>query len=261
MSKLPSLFIILLVSIVVLLLDILGYLGILHNAQGIISVPLQSISHSFTEGFRAAWESVTNVGKLKEENRELRAKLIESEQLLRLNEIKSANTDDQSLEKAAASQLGFEEGDISVATVFDRNVANKPGFLLINKGSLNKIKENQPVIAHGIFIGTIAEVYDSYAIVKTIFVNGYSFSATVENRQVTGLASTVQSQISLQEILINETIEQNDIVSALLFNNSIRVPFGKISSILDSSDKVTKSAILETFVQLENIDNVIVLIK
>ncbi|GEM_PF-3477813 len=259
MKQLPQLTSIILISLILFLCDSLGYFKILHTFQSFTVTPLQIASQEFLNDLGDLFESFSQTGALKDENRALKAKLIESQQIIQVSELLNKETTDSRNALTSLMSLGLPQNTLVAAKVLDLSYENREGYLWINKGENQGIKVNNTVLSNGIFIGTIVETQQNTAIIRSIFSAGYSFPVSILNRKTTGLAIVEQSGIIINEILLNEEISINDTVLTLLQQGSLSIPFGSISSLNNNNDKLTRSATLEPFITPDSLNYVIVI--
>ena len=146
------------------------------------SEPIQKIFWRIGDRVSDFFETISEIKNLKKENEELKLKnqgLLA--QIALLEELKKEN---ERLREAL--NIGLEkEFTIILAQVIGKDISQD--FILINKGSENRISENLPVISQQkILLGKISEVYRNYSKVMLISNKESSFDGKIIKKETLG---------------------------------------------------------------------------
>lgn len=193
---------------IIILLIILHIFGILKPVEGIIVKifsPFQKYTYSIGNRFSGTIRFFTSIKDLKKENKKLNEKVnkltFESSKLIFL---KKEN-------KQLREQLGLvkkEEFNLAAVNIIGQDPNNLVQFINIDKGSKDKIKENQPVIVSNNFlIGKITEVTPASSKVILITDSHNKVNAQIQEADANGI---VKGEHGLG--LIMEMIPQNKII-------------------------------------------------
>ena len=208
--------------------------------------------------------SVGELRKLKKEYDELVIKLEKFEQMQR------SNVDIRKENERLKEQLDFvssiEEKNIP-AQIISRDLDNNYSYLTINKGSINGIKKNMPVVAfqngnQGL-VGKIVQVGTFTSQVIPIYNIDNIVSARIQNSRDLGLVKGLGSQDQplvleyIRKRVIDELSFGDVIVTSGENNNYMKdIPIGTISKITvldyNSSLKIELTPMID-FARLENV--------
>ncbi len=220
--------------------------------------------HAVADGTKNTVNAVGELHKLRKDYNELVVKLEKYEQLQR------SNADITKENARLREQLGFsnslEEKNFP-AQIISRDLDNAYSYLTIDKGSVNGVKKNMPVVAYqngnqGL-VGKVIQVGAFTSQIMPIYNIDNSVSARIQNTRDLGLVNGLGSQeqpLLLQYIrkrVLDELHYGDVIVTSGENNNYMRdIPIGTISkiSVLDynSSLNIEVTPILD-FSRLETV--------
>ncbi len=220
--------------------------------------------HAVADGAKNTVNAVGELHKLKKDYNELVVKLEKYEQL------QHSNADITKENARLREQLGFsqslEEKNFP-AQIISRDLDNAYSYLTIDKGSVNGVKKNMPVVAYqngsqGL-VGKVIQVGAFTSQIMPIYNIDNSVSARIQNTRDLGLVNGLGSQeqpLLLQYIrkrVLDELHYGDVIVTSGENNNYMRdIPIGTISkiSVLDynSSLNIEVTPILD-FSRLETV--------
>lgn len=220
--------------------------------------------HAVADGVVGTVNAVGELHKLKKDYNELVVKLERYEQLQR------ANADITKENERLREQLGFsvamEEKNFP-AQIIARDLDNAYSYLTIDKGSVNGVRKNMPVVAfqngnQGL-VGKVVQVGAFTSQIMPVYNIDNSVSARIQNTRDLGLINGLGSQsqpLLLQHIrkrVLDELNYGDIIVTSGENNNYMRdIPIGTISKITvldyNSSLSIEVTPILD-FARLETV--------
>lgn len=244
----------------------------------IIKIPvLSSISSSIVNGIDTVISSIGgvfkegtsyfgNVNKLKQE---LDAKNEEIEKLKQLQvELDTLIVENNDLKELLNIEENYNHFEKVYANVIARNYDNWNETFDINKGSKDGIKLRQTVIAEKGLIGYISNVEEDTSTVTTILDPATSVSVEVSNINKLALVKGDFSLAASSNVkLVNIPIDTELSVGEKIYTSGIGglykkgIPIGVIKEIKNKKNEIDRYAIVETFVKLDSIDMVGVIIK
>jgi rod shape-determining protein MreC len=195
-------------SLILILLFRTGNLNLLTGAASYISNPIQKITHNI---FHNNLGGQSDMQKLVNENAMVRKQLVDQAILTKEN-------------KALRDQFQTQY-PISLALI-PANIIGSPGlipgiskpeYFILNKGTKDGVKLNQPVISNDMLVGKIILVQDHLSKVELVFNKATSFTAKAVSYQ-TGmetlgvLKGRGNEEMILDNVLLSDSLKQLDTV-------------------------------------------------
>lgn len=167
-------------------------------------------------------------------------------------------------EYLSSTAVSFETGgvDFEIAEVVGYSGQFQQRNLIVNKGRVNGIKPDSPVVSAQGIIGKVISVSDTYCIVLPF--SNPQFQIPVMDKS-TGVQGILQSElgglITMSMIKLGSQISVGD---TIVTSNLSRIfpkgyPVGSISRIKESQDNLFISAELSPFTLVENLEHVFIL--
>ena len=220
--------------------------------------------HFVVDGITNTVNSVGELGKLKKEYNELVLKLENYEQMQRTNA--DITKENERLKEQLGFSISMDEKNIP-AQIISRNLDNAYSYLTIDKGSVNGIKKNMPVVAfqngnQGL-VGKVIQVGTFTSQIMPIYNVKNIVSVRIQNTRDLGLVSGLGTQyqpLLLQHIRkrVMEELSYGDIVVTSGENDNYMrdIPVGTITKITaldyNSSLNIELTPIID-FARLENV--------
>ena len=203
-----------------------------------------------------------NIEELKKENSELKEKNGELEQTLREYEI--IKNENEQLKQELNLADKYEKYTTVPGTIISRDISNYSKTLVINVGSNNGIKEKMTVIADEGLVGYVVSVTNKTAKIQTIIDSASATSCLASSTRDTMICKgTIESKsvLSASNIETNARIIQGDSVETSglggIYMKGIHV--GKIKKVNEGSNKTDSYATIETAVDFEKLETVLVI--
>lgn len=220
--------------------------------------------HFVVDGFVNTVNSVGELRKLKKEYNELVLKLENYEQMQRSNA--DITKENERLKEQLGFSISMDEKNIP-AQIISRNLDNAYSYLTIDKGSVNGIKKNMPVVAfqngnQGL-VGKVIQVGTFTSQIMPIYNVKNIVSVRIQNTRDLGLVSGLGTQnqpLLLQHIRkrVMEELSYGDVVVTSGENDNYMrdIPVGTITKITaldyNSSLNIELTPIID-FARLENV--------
>ena len=220
--------------------------------------------HFVVDGITNTVNSVGELRKLKKEYNELVLKLENYEQMQRSNA--DITKENERLKEQLGFSISMDEKNIP-AQIISRNLDNAYSYLTIDKGSVNGIKKNMPVVAfqngnQGL-VGKVIQVGTFTSQIMPIYNIKNIVSVRIQNTRYLGLVSGLGTQnqpLLLQHIRkrVMEELSYGDVVVTSGENDNYMrdIPVGTITKITaldyNSSLNIELTPIID-FARLENV--------
>lgn len=205
-----------------------------------------------------------NVDNLKEENEKLRK---EKEELqLKLEELQILKSENTVLREYANLSEQYSEYETVAAYIISKNISNLSDVFIINVGTSNGVYANMAVMGKDGLVGHVISATDKTAKVQPIIDTASSVSgvmtASRKNVIVKGqLNSNKELRVDVvqsdTELIVGDTIETSGLGG--IYPKGIKI--GTIKEIIETKNVTEKYAILETTVDFENLEYVLVIKK
>lgn len=203
-----------------------------------------------------------NINELKTENKSLKEKNSELEQQLREFEI-IKNENVQLKEQLNLAQK-YAEFTTVPGTIISRDISNYSKTLVINIGSDNGVQEKMTVIADEGLVGYIISTTNKTAKIQTIIDSASATSCLASSTRDTMICKgTIENKpaLSASNIATDARIIQGDRVETSglggIYVKGIHV--GTIKKVNEGSNKTDSYATIETAVDFEKLETVLVI--
>ena len=253
-------------SIVVITLDFRqGEGGPLGRAKEISVAVVAPIQRGLTTIFRPVgnfFASIGELGSLRSDNAELKARLEAIEQEVR--EAEALKNDFASLSRLAELEEPWTSGEFAYAQIIGTSPSNYRWARFIDKGSEDGIRKNMAVVNADGLVGKVISVTRGDALVLLLIDPKAAAGARIENRRDTGkIQGNGEDQgLSLDLIGSNsEVFEADEVVTSGqdgVFPAGI--PIGLIDQITGDIRRPDQQIVVEPWVDFTGLDYVIVLL-
>ena len=204
----------------------------------------------------------TNINELKSENDELKNKNSQLEETLR--ELETIKAENQTLKQYLELTQKYSDYKTTAADVISRDISNYSKTIVINAGKKSGIKENMTVIASEGLVGYVISATDTKSKVQTI-IDSSSNTSTVlsSSRDSIVCKGQLEEHNNLKAVYIptDATIAQGDSVETSglggIYPKGIYV--GKISKVVNTANLNDRYAIVETAVNFNKLETVLVI--
>jgi len=257
------------VTVIILVVSIISYRignNPISNVVGTIISPIQSVCTSCTNGVKNFVGNVFSADEKAKENEKLKEEILTLEAELRmLDGYKTENEELRSMIELKETRTDF---DSIGANVIGKKTDEKSSIITLDKGSKDGVTVNSIVFVPEGLVGVVFEVNTNFCKVKTIFDGESSVSAICLRSGDMGIAEPISSvttggKCSLNYIDRSAKTVIGDIIETSgtggIYPRGIKI--GKITEIKEDSRNLTLSAVLETEVDVNRLDTVLIGIK
>lgn len=256
--------ILLLIAIVFLSNLNLQKLSYVENSLNKLVMPIQNGLTYLKNKMNGNNSFFTDIQNLKEENEKLTEKNSQLEQSLR--ELEVIKAENETLKEYMELKEKYTEFTTMPAYVINRDISNYNAIIIINVGTKDGIKENMTVIADKGLVGHVISVTDTTAKVQTIVDTSSVVSATVStSRDNLIVRGTLEEKTTLKgsNIEPDVTLLQGDSIETSglggIYPKGIHV--GTIKQVINTKNIADRYAMIETAVDFQKLESVLVITK
>lgn len=238
--------------------------SIIENIANVVVVPIQNGLTYLKNKINNNDKFFENIETLKAENEQLKQQNSELEKSLR--EFEVMKTENEQLKQQLNLAEKYTEYTTIPGTIISRDISNYSKTLLINIGSDNGIKENMTVIAEEGLVGYVVSTTPTTAKIQTIVDSASSTSClTSTTRENMICKGTIENESTLKatNLSIDANVIQGDSVETSgmggIYTKGIYV--GRIKSVSDGTNKIDSYAIIETAVDFDKLETVLVIVQ
>ena len=204
----------------------------------------------------------TDINQLKEENENLKKQNSELEQSLR--ELENIKTENETLKEYLGLTEKYGEYKTIPAYIINKDISNYSKTIVINVGSKDGVQENMTVIADQGLVGHVISVTDSTAKVQTIIDTSSSVSCMMStNKDSIVCKGTLEDNSQLKGMYIptDADVIQGDSIETSCLGGSYPkgIHVGTVKSVSNTSNMIDRYAVIETAVDFNKLDTVLVI--
>ena len=203
----------------------------------------------------------TNINDLQNENEELKQKNNELEEKLR--EFESIKAENQTLKEYMKLTEKYSDYKTVGADVISRDISNYSKTIVINAGKKSGIKENMTVIASEGLVGFVISATDNTAKVQTILDSSSNTSSMISSsRESVVCKGMLEGKNELKAVYLptDAQIANGDSIETSglggIYPKGIFI--GKVNRVINGSNINDRYAIVETAVNFNKLDTVLV---
>ncbi len=199
------------------------------NTFQIVTVPLQTSFHQTTKGVISFFQTIGQIGGLRATNSDLLIKnsVLEAEN----SNLKKLKEENDNLK----SQLGVHNKDLKIVAAahpIGNGAVGVKNVLLIDKGTNDKVHENDLVVIGNILIGKVVEVSPKVSSVQLLSDPESKIPAITESAAEGILQGEFGSEIKLTDVVQEKVLKVGELVKTSGRNSWPRgLIMGKISKV------------------------------
>lgn len=204
-----------------------------------------------------------NIDVLKKENESLKQKNSELEQALR--ELEIIESENSTLKEYLKLTEQYKQYTTVPAYIISKDVSNYSNIFVINAGAKSGIEKNMTVIASEGLVGHVISVTDNTAKVQTLIDSSNVVSGTLEKSKDTVVCrGTLDGNILKASYISTDTELEKD---EKLYTSGMGgiypkgIYIGKIKEIKDTKNITDRTFLLETAVNFEELETILVIKK
>ena len=237
-------------------------ISFLENAASKLVMPVQNGLTYLKNKISGNSTFFTDINNLKQENEELKQKNSELEQSLR--ELENIKTENETLKEYLDLTEKYGEYKTVPAYIINKDISNYSKTIVINVGSNDGIEENMTVIADQGLVGHVISVTSTTAKVRTIVDTSSSVSCLLSTTDESIVCKgTLEEESALKAMYVpdDDGIIQGDSVETSglggIYPKGIHV--GSIKRVVNTKNATDRYAIVETAVNFDKLDTVLVI--
>lgn len=236
------------------------------NAIGTVFSPVQKVVAKAGSGIKNTVKSIADSGKNARENDALREENLLLKDELRM--VEGYKTENDSLRALLDLKETRTDFNSTAANIIGKDIDEMHSVITIDKGTKDGVKVNSVVLVPDGLVGVVFETGYNYSKVKTIFDEEASISAICLRSGDMGIVESsgfnpVSGKCSLNYLDRSAKTVVGDVIETSgtggIYPRGILI--GKIAEIKEDSRSLTLSAVIETGVNLNSLDSVLVTVK
>ena len=254
--------IVILILLVVFTNSNVNQMSYIENICNIFVMPIQNGFTYLKNKLSGNDTFFADMDTLKQENESLKQKNSELEQSLReLEVIKSEN---ETLKEYLNLKEKYQDYTTIPADVINRDISNYSSTIVINVGSDDGIKEDMTVIADSGLVGHVISVTSNTAKVQTIVDTATAVTSTISTTEDTIIVQgTLDDKTTLKATFIptDAVVLEGDSVETSGIGGiyTKRIHIGTIKEVINTSNITDRYAIVETAVNFNKLNTVLVI--
>ncbi len=241
-----------------------GRISPVSNLINILATPIQKGVSGIGNAIDTYFEKLSDYEKLEKEHKELKRKLSQTEEKLRIAE--KATLENEQLRVALDMKSRNESYEFEVAEIIARGDNNLSNTFTLDKGSLSGVAVNNCVITDGGMVGYVSEVGINWCIVTTVIDTGMEASAIVSRtREVASAEGDYElmrdGKLKLSYLEKDTELVRGDTVETSGFGGLFPkgIVIGRVEEIKSEAHGITKYAIMSPAVDLSDIHHVLII--
>ena len=233
-----------------------------ENIANKLVMPIQNGLVYLKNKFSGNSTFFTDINNLKDENKELKEKNSQLEQALR--ELENIRTENQTLKEYLNLTEKYGEYKTIPAYVINKDISNYSKTVVINIGKKDGIEEKMTVIADEGLVGYVMSVSENTSKIRTIIDTSSSISCLMStNKESIVCKGTLENNTELKAMYIptDANLIQGDSVDTSglggIYPKGIHV--GTVKKIISSKNVIDRYAIIDTAVDFNKLNTVLVI--
>ncbi|MDD3192858.1 MAG: rod shape-determining protein MreC [Oscillospiraceae bacterium] len=236
-----------------------------QRIMGVVVYPFQRVATDISAGVTSMLQGHLRTEQLQEENEQLKEEIQQlQDQLLDYESIKNENQLYQKFLDIKEQNADFE---FCPSMVIGRDANSQFGSFVIDKGTLQGVSKQDPVITSDGLIGVIEEVGLTYSRVITIYDPGLNVGAYVSRTRDTGIVSGAvdaeeEGECRMTYLPRDSGAAIGDMVltsGGNIFPKGLKI--GTIMEIQQEGHGVSLYAVVEPFASIQDVKDVFVIIS
>lgn len=254
--RVKSILIIILLSIVLIALDVLGFVSPVKGIVSEVVEPVQIGFYRLSKKIQFEIATITEIGKIRDKNRDLEYNLalIQAENAM-LKKLEEEN-------RILKDQLGVtgKSAKLIQTQAVGFSSVGSDRFMVVDKGSKDRVKKDNLVILRDILIGKI-DTAGPVSSNVALLTNPKFIVPVVTSQKSKGLlVGQYHNEMRLTKVLPEEKLEVGDVVmTSGEAGFPKRLVTGRIEKVLKSDKEIFQEAQVKPLLNLEKLETVFIL--
>ena len=243
-----------------------NYASLPEAVVGTVVTPIVNVSSKISNTVGGFFNMFLNAKDIEEENKKLKAEI--SELYKKSSDFEKYKSENEQLKKALEIKELRPDFEMQSAAVIGRDNEFNFYTFTVNKGSLNGIKVNNPVITNEGLVGIISHVAPTYSVVTTVLspdVNIGIYNARTMSTGVVGGSAdlAVNGNTKLKLLPRNTTLQKGDIIETSgdggVYPEGIIL--GTIQTLKAENSGVSMYGVIKPVVDVTEVSDVVIIKK
>ena len=221
--------------------------------------PFIKVTSATIQGVTATWRDYVDLRALREENKRLQLETTTLKR--RLEQLQDQALETQRLERLLAMRQA-SRAEFLTARVVGKDATNWFKTILLDRGSADGIRRNQPVLAPDGLVGRVVEITPSSARVQLLTDPVSAVGGLIQRTRVTGIVSGnlgAGARVRYLPLMADVAVGDEVVTSGMggVFPKGILI--GRITSVERKSGALFQEATLQSAVDLSRLEEVLIL--
>jgi rod shape-determining protein MreC len=221
--------------------------------------PFIKVTAASIQGVTDIWRDYVDLRALREENKRLQLETTTLKR--RLDQLQEQALETQRLERLLAMRQA-SQAEFLTARVVGKDATNWFKTILLDRGSLEGVRRNQPVLAPDGLVGKVVEVTPTSARVQLLTDPVNAVGGLIQRTRVTGIVSGnlgAGGRVRYLPLLADVVVGDEVVTSGMggVFPKGILI--GRITSVERKSGALFQEATLQPAVDLSRLEEVLIL--
>jgi rod shape-determining protein MreC len=236
-----------------------GVVTFTRQALLFVVSPFIKVTSATIRGVTGTWRDYVDLRALREENKRLQLETTTLKR--RLEQLQDQALETQRLERLLAMRQA-SRAEFLTARVVGKDATNWFKTILLDRGSLEGIRRNQPVLAPDGLVGRVVEVTPSSARVQLLTDPVSAVGGLIQRTRVTGIVSGnlgAGARVRYLPLMADVAVGDEVLTSGMggVFPKGILI--GRITSVERKSGALFQEATLQSAVDLSRLEEVLIL--
>jgi len=230
-----------------------------RQALLLVVSPFIKITAATIHGVTSTWQDYVDLRTLREENKRLQLEV--STLKRRLDQLQEQALETQRLQRLLAMR-DSSQAEFLTARVVGKDATNWFKTILLDRGSMEGVRRNQPALAPNGLVGRVVEVTPASARVQLLTDPVSAVGGLIQRTRVTGIVSGnlgAGARVRYLPLMADVAVGDEVVTSGMggLFPKGI--PIGRIATVERKSGALFQEATLTPGVDLSRLEEVLIL--
>jgi rod shape-determining protein MreC len=221
--------------------------------------PFIKVTAALLQGTRKLWRDYVDLRHLRQENKDLQGEVAVLQR--RIDQLEEQSLETQRLQRLLAMRETTQAGFLT-ARVVGKDATNWFKTILLDRGSQDGVRRNQPVLAPDGLVGRVVEVTPASAKVQLLTDPVSSVGGLVQRTRVTGIVSGnlgSGARVRYLPLLADVVVGDEVVTSGMGGVFPKGIPVGRITAVERRSGALFQEASLQPLVDLGRLEEVMIL--
>jgi len=221
--------------------------------------PFIKVTAALFRGTRNLWRDYVDLRHLREENKHLQGEVAVLQR--RVDQLKEQSLETQRLQRLLAMRESPRAGFLT-ARVVGKDATNWFKTILLDRGSQEGVRRNQPVLAPDGLVGRVVEVTPTSAKVQLLTDPVSAVGGLVQRTRVTGIVSGnlgAGARVRYLPLLADVVVGDEVVTSGMGGVFPKGIPVGRITAVERRSGALFQEASLQPLADLGRLEEVMIL--